>query len=119
MTEEALIEGEACAGSDPCPYPYCYHDCNSALHETPTGAFPGCTNGYGVFDMNGNLWEHVLNGDDTKVRGCAFNCSDSKEFHQCAYVPGDWIPLALGFRCCDKGWIEGEGDAGVDSGANR
>ena len=70
------------------------------FHLMPTGSFPGCTNELGVFDMNGNLWEHIAGGDGTMVRGGAYNCSDSREFHRCDYVPTFWTPSALGFRCC-------------------
>ena len=70
------------------------------FHLTPTGAFPDCTNEWGVYDMNGNLWEHTANGDDTTIRGGAFNCSDSAYLHQCGYIPGNWVPSARGFRCC-------------------
>lgn len=70
------------------------------FHLEPTGAFPGCTNAWGVYDMNGNVWEHVLGGDGRSVRGGAYNCSDSRTFHRCDYVPRTWTPSALGFRCC-------------------
>jgi formylglycine-generating enzyme len=70
------------------------------FHLVATGSFPGCTNGWGVFDMNGNLWEHVAGGSDMTIRGGAFNCSDSAALHKCDYVPGNWTPSARGFRCC-------------------
>ena len=77
----------------------------------PTGSFPGCTNSWGVFDINGNLWEHVAGGSDKTVRGGAFNCGDSRTLHRCDYIPG-WVPSARGFRCCADGVPEG-GDAGA------
>jgi len=93
-----------CAGHDPCPYAGCFHDCSAdtAFRLFPTGSarFAGCTNAYGVFDMNGNVWEHVLDGDDTRIRGGAFNCSDSRDYQRCDYVPTSWKPSAKGFRCC-------------------
>jgi formylglycine-generating enzyme required for sulfatase activity len=70
------------------------------FHLVPTGSFPDCTNEWGVFDMNGNLWEHVAGGSDMRVRGGAHNCSDSAALHRCDYVPGNWSPSARGFRCC-------------------
>jgi sulfatase modifying factor 1 len=94
---------QACGDRDPCPYPYCYHDCGASFRVEPTGRFTECTNDFGVFDMNGNVWEHVLDGDDTRIRGGAYNCSDSKTLHRCDYIPGDWEPSARGFRCCAEG----------------
>ncbi len=72
------------------------------FHLTPTGMFPNCNNGWGVYDMNGNLWEHTANGSGTTVRGGAFNCADSPGNHRCAYIPQNWTPIALGFRCCTE-----------------
>lgn len=90
----------ACADKSPCPFAGCQNTCGATFRLEPTGSFPACTNGFGVFDMNGNLWEHVLDGSGRTVRGGAFNCADSRELHQCAYVPNNWTPSALGFRCC-------------------
>ncbi|MCU0694735.1 MAG: formylglycine-generating enzyme family protein [Polyangiaceae bacterium] len=72
----------------------------SGFHLLPTGELPGCRSGWGAFDMNGNLWEHVLGGSDQTIRGGAYNCKDSQSSHRCDYVPGDWTPSARGFRCC-------------------
>ena len=69
-------------------------------HLDVTGAFSGCVNDYGVYDMNGNLWEHTAEGSGETVRGGAFNCIDSRTLHRCDYVPRSWVPSALGFRCC-------------------
>ena len=95
-------ESGPCAEQDPCPYPHCFHDCQgyTPFRLLPTGTMAGCMNGYGVFDMNGNLWEHVAQGSDETVRGGAFNCSDSERLHRCDYIPGNWTPSARGFRCC-------------------
>jgi formylglycine-generating enzyme required for sulfatase activity len=71
-----------------------------SFHLTPTGAFPRCANEWGVFDLNGNLWEHVAGGSDSAVRGGAYNCSDSAALHRCRYIPRTWTPSARGFRCC-------------------
>ncbi len=90
-----------CATADPCPYPHCWGTCGAPpLHLDLTGSNPGCTNSYGVFDMNGNIWEHVLGGDNTTIRGGAYNCGDSEAYHRCDYIPGTWSPSARGFRCC-------------------
>jgi len=104
----------ACEGPDGTAYSYgeSYEPiaCNgidafgrSAFHLAATGSFAGCTNAWGVFDINGNLWEHVAGGDDMTVRGGAFNCSDSAALHRCDYIPQTWIPSARGFRCCADG----------------
>jgi formylglycine-generating enzyme required for sulfatase activity len=66
----------------------------------PTGAMDQCVNGWGIWDINGNLWEHVAEGDGSTVRGGAYNCIDSMSLHRCDYVPRTWVPSALGFRCC-------------------
>jgi hypothetical protein len=89
----------ACAGKAPCPFAGCVHRCGAAYRLEPTGSSPRCKNGYDVFDLNGNLWEHVKGGA-LLVRGGAFNCSDSQTMHRCDYVPGNWTPAARGFRCC-------------------
>jgi formylglycine-generating enzyme required for sulfatase activity len=72
----------------------------SDFHLTPTGSFPDCTNAWGVYDLNGNLWEHVQGGSGQTVRGGAYNCNNSQTLHRCDYIPGNWTPSALGFRCC-------------------
>jgi hypothetical protein len=101
----------ACEGPDRTVYAYGDHynpaTCNgidafgSNAHQlAPTGEFKECTNEWGVFDMNGNLWEHVADGTDQTVRGGAYNCLDSPTYHRCDYVPGSWTPAARGFRCC-------------------
>lgn len=103
--------GLACSGPDATAYGYgnSYEPetCNGIdlfgrehLHVTPAGSLSGCTNAWGVFDMNGNLWEHTMDGDATTVRGGAYNCIDSAKLHKCDYIPGNWSPSALGFRCC-------------------
>ncbi len=74
----------------------------SGFHLTPTGMFPNCHNGWGVYDMSGNLWEHTAGGSGKTVRGGAFNCVDSQGNHRCSYIPQNWTPAALGFRCCTE-----------------
>jgi Sulfatase-modifying factor enzyme 1 len=112
-------EGSHCQNIDPCPFPRCHSECGGTFTLMPTGSFPGCNNGYGVFDMNGNLWEHVLGGDETRIRGGAYNCLDSQRLHRCDYIPGTWEPSARGFRCCsvgmadeDAGPLNNHGDGG-------
>ncbi|MFH1464748.1 MAG: SUMF1/EgtB/PvdO family nonheme iron enzyme [Pseudomonadota bacterium] len=87
-------------------YPGCRAECDTDFHPTPTGAFLGCTNAYGVFDINGNVWE-VVDTDDGYVhyRGGAFNCSNSELLHRCDYdgVESGNFPSAKGFRCCADG----------------
>ncbi len=67
----------------------------------PTGAFPLCTNDYGVYDINGNLWEFVQSpASALHVRGGAYNCGDSAYLHRCAYVSPAGMRTEVGFRCC-------------------
>ncbi len=89
-------QGSACEDRDPCPFPHCFHECGASFHLVPTGSFPNCTNEFGVYDMNGNVWEL---GSDGMPRGGAFNCGDSETYHQCGFV-ATWNPPARGFRCC-------------------
>jgi sulfatase modifying factor 1 len=72
----------------------------SDFHLLPTGSLSKCKSDWGAYDMNGNLWEHTLNGSERTIRGGAYNCKDSQTLHRCDYVPGDWEPTARGFRCC-------------------
>jgi len=102
-----FCDGTSCGESTPCPYPHCYSECGASFRLMPTGSFPSCTNGWGVFDMNGNLWEHVAGGSEMTIRGGAFNFMDLERLHRCSYVPGNWAPSARGFRCCAEGTLEG------------
>jgi sulfatase modifying factor 1 len=67
-----------------------------------TGSFATCTNGFGVFDMVGNLHEWVMSAhgtfrggyfQDTKINGegCAYRTT--------AHAPG-YHDYSTGFRCC-------------------
>ncbi|HCF57506.1 MAG TPA: hypothetical protein DFS52_05880, partial [Myxococcales bacterium] len=58
----------SCSAVPACPYPHCYNQaspdgtggpCGAGFHVMPTGSFPDCTNAFGVFDINGNVWEAV------------------------------------------------------------
>ena len=82
------------------PYGGCYWDCGASFHVMPTGSFPDCTNSYGIFDINGNVWE-ILDSSDGVMhfRGGAYNCGDSEALHKCSYE-ATWNPSARGFRCC-------------------
>ena len=85
------------------PYPHCYDDCGASFHALPTGSFPACTNAWGTYDINGNVWELVGTDDGRDhYRGGAYNCGDSERLHACDYDAA-WNPSAKGFRCCADG----------------
>lgn len=84
-------------------YPHCRDECSTSFHVMPTGSFPGCTNTFGIFDINGNVWEVVATDDGVNhYRGGAYNCSDSERLHRCDYdgAENGGFPSARGFRCC-------------------
>ncbi len=105
----------ACEGTDATTYvygdAYSASTCNSldlygnpeeAL-VAPTGAFPGCVNEWGIYDLCGNAYEHVQGGSDALARGGSYkSLNPMEETHRCDYVPTTWVPCycALGFRCC-------------------
>lgn len=84
------------------PYAGCYYDCGGSYGMEATASRSGCTNGYGVWDISGNLWEYLDTTAEVPVRGGAYNCGDSQSNHRCDFVPG-WTPSARGFRCCHDG----------------
>ena len=93
----------SCSQKDVCPFPHCYHQCGAAFHVMPTGSFPGCVDSWGVYDINGNVWEVADSNDGLEhFRGGAYNCSDSEKLHRCDH-DGTWGPSARGFRCCSDG----------------
>jgi hypothetical protein len=97
------IPVEECNTSANCGYS-CGRDGEggSCFHVDPTGSYPGCTNEFGTFDVNGNVWEVVPSTDDSRgyeVRGGAFNCASAAARFYCNYNAG-WDALYAGFRCC-------------------
>jgi len=77
------------------------------LHELPntvepTGARPGCTSEYGVFDLVGNLHEWVADPDGTFVGGFFMDTLQNGE--GCAYRTSAhtrrYHDYSTGFRCC-------------------
>jgi len=102
--------GQTCEGVTPCPYPHCYNEpppgesqpaggCGAMAHAMPTGSFPDCTNDYGAYDLNGNVWELVDNGTVSgEFRAGAYNCIDSERLHKCDFAATSIS--AKGFRCC-------------------
>jgi formylglycine-generating enzyme len=77
------------------------------LHEfphsvRPSGAFPACTNEYGVFDMVGNLHEWVADPDGTFVGGFfmdTFQNGQGCEYRTVAHEY-EYHDYSTGFRCC-------------------
>jgi formylglycine-generating enzyme required for sulfatase activity len=102
--------GTPCEGISPCPYPHCYNQppegetepaagCGAMAHVDPTGFYADCTNEYGLYDINGNVWELVDDGTaNGHFRGGAYNCIDSERLHRCDFVATNIS--ARGFRCC-------------------
>ncbi len=85
------------------PYAGCGHDdyLSGIYHFIlePTGSFESCVDTFGVYDINGNLWEWVDNGGASQ-HGGAYNCSDSAFLHQCTFTSTGATRPAAGFRCC-------------------
>ncbi|HOW50926.1 MAG TPA: SUMF1/EgtB/PvdO family nonheme iron enzyme [bacterium] len=77
-----------------CGYEY------NCFRAVPTGSFPNCTAGDGLYDVNGNVWEAVDNGQGGFViKGGAFNCAGASDRLKCSFAAG-WTELYAGFRCC-------------------
>jgi hypothetical protein len=91
-----------CAKVTPCPYTACYFTCGANFRVDPTGISSGCKSSWGIYDINGNVWELTDTSDGLQhFRGGAFNCGDSRSLHRCDH-DGTWGPSAQGFRCCKK-----------------
>jgi formylglycine-generating enzyme required for sulfatase activity len=86
---------DPCNTNENCGYQY------YCFHVMPTGSFPGCTDGSGLFDVNGNVWEIVPSASARgyEVRGGAFNCGAPSLRFECTFDAG-WNDLFAGFRCC-------------------
>lgn len=77
------------------------------LHElsdtvAPTGSFEECTNGYGVFDMVGNLHEWVADPKGTFLGGFFMDTrinGEGCEYRTTAHHFG-YHDYSTGFRCC-------------------
>ncbi|HEY6458960.1 MAG TPA: SUMF1/EgtB/PvdO family nonheme iron enzyme [Polyangiaceae bacterium] len=78
------------------------------LNQTPhtvakTGEFARCTNGYGVFDMVGNLHEWVMTAGRPAFRGGYYQDThingDGCGYHTTAHASG-YHDYSTGFRCC-------------------
>jgi len=99
-----------CDGYGECPYPHCRlyspegiygYGCGSAFRIAVTGAFPQCVNEWGIYDLNGNVWELMDSGNNESwYKGGAFNCGNSEFLHQCGLKYSSTQVNALGFRCC-------------------
>jgi hypothetical protein len=86
----------SCSTASNCGYTY------NCFHEVPTAEFSACTNEYGTFDINGNVWEIVPSDSDPRgyeVRGGAFNCAAASQRVSCSFN-ASWFDLYAGFRCC-------------------
>ena len=93
---DAGIPAAECDTAADCGYRY------YCFRVAPTGAFPDCTNTYGTYDLNGNVWEIVPSTVDPRgfeVRGGAFNCAAASLRVNCTFNAG-WLSLNAGFRCC-------------------
>lgn len=67
-----------------------------------TGAFPQCTNQYGVYDMVGNLHEWVADPEGTFFGGFFMDTFQNGEGceYRTVFHPFDYRDYSTGFRCC-------------------
>jgi len=76
------------------------HDLSDTV--TPTGSFSTCTNGFGVFDMVGNLHEWVADPKGTFMGGFFMDTrlnGEGCEYRTTAHHFG-YHDYSTGFRCC-------------------
>jgi sulfatase modifying factor 1 len=68
----------------------------------PSGAFTGCTNAYGAYDMVGNLHEWVADPDGTFFGGFFLDTYQNGEGceYRTIFHPFDYHDYSTGFRCC-------------------
>ena len=102
-----LFQANAPPGADPTAmwYPRWMND--PRLHElsrsvSPTGAFPECSNAFGVYDMVGNLHEWVADEAGTFLGGFfmdTFQNGEGCEYRTRAH-PVEYHDYSTGFRCC-------------------
>ena len=103
-----------CAGDDPAderdfPYGSAYVNarCNDHISGggalEVTGARPMCRTRDGLYDMSGNLWELMAEGErrgaSWKVGAVTFRL-DAAKCHAHFDVPEGFYAVDLGFRCC-------------------
>jgi formylglycine-generating enzyme required for sulfatase activity len=69
-----------------------------------TGDRAGCTNGYGVFDMVGNLHEWIADPNGTFLGGYYQDVSSFGHGEGCGYFTtahqANYHDYSTGFRCC-------------------
>ncbi len=95
------LEGKNYPWGDDLPTPDKANCCGFGSGTVPVGQYPA--NGYGLFDVTGNVWEWVVGtstGPKQIVRGGgpSENATWATVWYQFSHSPGDYY-LSLGFRC--------------------
>jgi formylglycine-generating enzyme required for sulfatase activity len=97
-----ICDSDGCEDAS-CPaYEYYCSSNESCFRVAPTGDFEECVGEFGLWDINGNVWEIVPSEEDSRgyeVRGGAFNCASASVRLKCTYN-ASWTSLYAGFRCC-------------------